>query len=94
VLTLIIGCNNVSEVDKIAYISSNPNSDYIKTFKDLNLGILFDFNLKLTRADKSWVTIWVEGYSNGNPIEASQFMELSCGSFPNSVEEGRWALEL
>lgn len=61
-----VGCSSQnSNNNKIAYISANPDSKYENTFKELHLGILFDFKLKLPKADKSWVDIWVEGYSNG-----------------------------
>jgi hypothetical protein len=73
----------------IAYISSYTNSEYEKTFKELNLGILFDFNLKLTKADKSWVNLWVEGYSEGKALEPFHLTELSYGLSPNKTEEGR-----
>jgi len=57
----IVGCGNgtISEVEHAAYISVNENSQYEKTFKDLNLGILYDYNLKVNNADKSWVNVWV-----------------------------------
>lgn len=82
--------NNKSDNDnkKIAYISSNNGSEYENTFKELQLGILFDFNLKLPKADKSLVNIWVEGYSNGKPVEPSPLTELSYGLSPVQLEEG------
>ena len=86
-MIFITGCTN--DKDKIAYISSNTNSEYEKTFKDLQLGIIYDFNLKLPYADKSWVNIWVEGYRDGKPMEPSILTELSYGFSPQQVEEGR-----
>lgn len=88
VMTVIVGCNSGSSNNKIAYISSNVNSEYEKTFKELNLGFLLDFNLKLPKADKSWVNIWVEGYSSGKPMEPFHLTELSYGLSPKQVEEG------
>ena len=85
-----IGCNSQdSNNDKIAYISSNTDSEYEKTFNELNLGILFDFDLKLPKADKSWVDIWVEGYSNGEVIEPFPLTHLSYGLSPKELEEGK-----
>jgi hypothetical protein len=56
------GCSSkIRNNKKIAYISLNTDSEYVNTFIELQLGTLFDFNLKLTDADKSWVNIWVEG---------------------------------
>lgn len=51
--------------------------------------MIWDFNLKLPSADKSWVNIWVEGYSNGEAVEPFPLIELSYGLSPNQVEEGR-----
>ncbi|WP_353893907.1 hypothetical protein PRVXH_000677 [Proteinivorax hydrogeniformans] len=66
----ITGCDNeVDEEEKIAYISRITDSDYAKTFQELHLGIIFDFNLKLTRANESWVDIWVQPYKEGEPLE-------------------------
>lgn len=89
-LVFSIGCSNKNtSSSKIAYISTNVNSPYEKTFKDLNLGTLFDFNLKLPNPDKSWVTMWVEGYSNGKPIDPFQIIQLSYISPSNEVEESQ-----
>ncbi len=81
-----VGCNSNN---KIAYISANTNSEYGNTFKELNLGLLWDFSLKLPKADKSWVTIWVEGYSNGEVVEPFPLKQLLYGLSPKQVEEGR-----
>jgi hypothetical protein len=84
-----VGCSRESSnKNKIAYISSNTDSAYEKTFKELQLGILFDFDLKLTNADKSWVDIWVEGYHNGKAVEPFPLTQLSYGLSPAQVEEG------
>lgn len=85
-----IGCSSEhNNKNEIAYISANTNSEYENTFKELNLGILFDFNFKLLNADKSWVDIWVEGYSNGKIIEPFPLTSLSYGLSPDQVEEGK-----
>ncbi|MTI65458.1 MAG: hypothetical protein FH753_02545 [Firmicutes bacterium] len=94
ILISVIGCSSYknNEKDHIAYISTNINSEYYNTFKDLDLGIIYDFNIKLPNADKSWVNIWVEGYSNGKQIKSSHLTEISCGLYLKKVEEGRFGL--
>ena len=86
----IVGCGNgtISEEEHAAYISVNENSQYEKTFKDLNLGILYDYNLKVNNADKSWVNVWIEGYQNGEKVDPFHLTELSYGQSPNQVNEG------
>lgn len=87
-MVISVGCNNIiNKNDKIAYISLNTESNYKKTFEELDLGIIFDFNLTLPNADKSWVEIWLEGYSDGKIIEPFPLTGLSYGSFPNEVAE-------
>lgn len=89
-IILNIGCSdNSSESNKIAFVSANVNSEYEKTFKELQLGILFDFDLRITNADKSWVNIWVEGYRNGKPVEPFPLTQLSYGLSPKKIEEGQ-----
>lgn len=84
-----VGCSSESSNNnKIAYISANLDSEYNNTFKDLQLGVLFDFDLKLPDADKSWVDIWVEGYRNGKAVEPFPLTQLSYGLSPKQVEEG------
>lgn len=88
IIFISIGCNSVNNHNKVAYISANDNSEYENTFKELNLGFLLDYNFKLLNADNSWVSIWLEAYSNGKPIEPFHLMELSYGLSPKQVEEG------
>ncbi|WP_332699430.1 hypothetical protein [Halalkalibacter lacteus] len=71
----------------IATISVNTDSEYVNTFEDLNLGILFDFDFKLPNADKSWVNLWVERYNDGEK-ESQPLTQLSYGNSPNEVDEG------
>lgn len=86
---VVPGCGNATiGGEKIAYISATENSQYAKTFNDLHLGILYDYNLKLPEADKSWVTLWVEGYKNGKKTVPFHLTELSYGLNPNQVDEG------
>ena len=82
------GCSKNATDDKIAYISANTNSEYSKVYKELLLGTLFDFNLRLPDADKSWVTIWVEAYRNGKSVEPLHIIELTYGLNPEKKVEG------
>lgn len=79
------GCS-ISD-DKTATISVNSKSDYVNTFEDLNLGILFDFDFTLPNADKSWVNLWVDRYNNGTK-DTQPLTRLSYGNSPNKVDEG------
>lgn len=90
IMVISVGCNkDISNKDnKIAYISLDAESIYKKTFEELSLGIIFDFNLRLPNANKSWVEIWVEGYSNGEIFDSIPLTELSYGLSPNQIEEG------
>lgn len=85
VLVLSTGCSNSD--DKTATISVNSDSEHVNTFKDLNLGILFDFDLTLPNADKSWVNLWVDRYNNGTK-ETQPLTQLYYGNSPNKVDEG------
>lgn len=89
-MVIISGCDKTinENNDKIAYISVNSESDHKKTFDELNLGIIYDFNLNLPRADKSWVEIWVEAYKDGELVEPAPLAELSYGMSPVQLQEG------
>nr|WP_106779355.1 hypothetical protein [Lysinibacillus timonensis] len=80
---IISGCSNSS----IATIQVNRDSEYVKTFEDLNIGKLYDFDFKLNEADKTRVTIWVEKYEDGEKVE-EPLSSLSYGQSPNKVDEG------
>lgn len=84
-LVLSSGCTN-SEVEK-PRISINSDSDYVTTFEDLNLGVLYDFDFKLPNADNSWVNLWVERYNDGK-LDAQPITQLSYGNSPSEMEEG------
>ncbi|WP_099159250.1 hypothetical protein [Virgibacillus ndiopensis] len=86
-LSFINGCSSEEEVG-VAYISIDEDSGYRSTFKELNLGKVYDFEFKLMQADKSWVTIWVEGYRNGEKIKPIHLTNLSYGLSPNKVDDG------
>jgi len=85
-LLFLSGCTNQKNTE-IATISSNTDSKYMSTFKDLNLGILYDFDFKLNDADKRWIDLWVESYKDGQ-LESKSLTSLSFGQSPNKVEEG------
>ncbi len=87
ILILIsLGCSN-KQKPNTPTISINPDSEYENTFKDLNLGILFDFDFYLPSADKRWVNLWVERYNDGKK-DSQPLTQLSYGNSPNKVEEG------
>lgn len=85
ILIFVLACSNSNEEQ--ATISANGDSAYATTFKDLHLGILYDFNLKLPNANTNWVNLWVERYHDGKQ-ETEPIAELSYGNSPNKVEEG------
>lgn len=90
IFLICLGCSEKAKSEEnIAYISANKDSTYTKTFKDLNLGILYDFNFRLTEADTSWVTLWVEGYKNGEKTDPFRLIELSYGLNPDKLVEGK-----
>lgn len=84
-----VGCvrDPDTERNEIAYVSVNTKSTYQKTFEELDLGLIFDYYLKLPRADESWVQLWVEGYSDGQQIEP-ELSILEYGQSVNQEEEG------
>lgn len=93
VITLLlitgVGCvrDTSIESNEIAYISVDTKSKHQKTFEELNLGIIFDYNLKLPRSDESWVKLWIEGYSEGEQIKP-ELSVLEYGQSLNQEEEG------
>ncbi len=85
IFLLISGCSKPNE--ETATISANADSEYVHTFTDLNLGILYDFDFRLPDADKRMVTIWVEGYKEGEK-GPDPITQLIYGSSPNHFSEG------
>ncbi|MHA6253084.1 hypothetical protein [Oceanobacillus sp. CAU 1775] len=87
ILTLILsaGCTNAS--DKPATISANSDSEYVKTFDELALGILFDFDFMLQEADRKWVNLWVERYVYGEK-DSEPLIRLYYGDSPDEVDKG------
>ena len=64
IISACSGCSFKSEM--VPTITKNPNSKYEQTFNDLDLGVLFDFNINIPKADKRKVTLWVERYNKGD----------------------------
>lgn len=83
-----VGCNGSNE-DKIAYISADPDSKYGETFEELGLGIIFNFDLKLNKFDKSWVNMWIEGYESGKMVSQSPLIDFSYGFGLKEKERGK-----
>lgn len=90
----LLGCSKETAQNKVAYISANENSEYEKVYKELGLGILYDFDFKLPYADQSWVDIWVESYKDGQKLEPFHLIGLSYGNSPQQVEEGHMGFGL
>ena len=86
-VTILIGSGCSKSNDNKATISINSDSEHVKTFDDLNLGILFDFDFTLPNADQRWVNLWVERYNDGTK-ESQHLTQLSYGNSPNKVDEG------
>ncbi len=82
---MLSGCSSSNE--SIATIQANTDSEQVKTFKNLNIGRLFEFNFILNDADKTWVEIWVEQYENGE-LSEEPLSKLSYGLSPNKVDKG------
>lgn len=87
-LFLFSGCAQPSSGQGVPRVSVKKDSSYAKTFQDLSLGVLYDFQLEVFQADKSRVSVWVEGYRDGKKTEPFPVTELSYGNSPNAVEKG------
>ncbi|MFC5464181.1 hypothetical protein [Lederbergia graminis] len=81
-----IGCSNSNE--KKVTIAKNSDSEYVNTFEELSLGLLFDFELKLPQADKRWINLWVERYIDGKK-DPEPLTHLSYGNSPKENDEGK-----
>ncbi|UNK16894.1 hypothetical protein MNQ98_20685 [Paenibacillus sp. N3/727] len=91
----LLGCSkDTTPENNVAFISANENLEYEKVYKELGLGVLYDFDFKLPYADQSWVNIWVEGYQNGQKMDPFHLIELSYGKSPQQVEEGHMGFGL
>lgn len=90
---LLLGCNTSKEDSEIiALIKPEIDSVNESSFNTFRLGTLFDYHLELPQANKSWVTLWVEGYNKGKEVEASPLITLSYGHSPNKTTEGAMGL--
>ncbi len=86
IMITLVGCN-INNNNTIS-ITATPESEYRNTFEELSLGQLFDFEFILPNADTSWVTLWVERYSDGKK-EEQPIAELSYGRSSNKKDEGK-----
>lgn len=92
---MLAGCGEQTVIeDKVAeaYISANIDSEYERVFKDMGLGNIFDYDLKLTRADETLVSIWLEGYKHGQKIQEHPLIELTYGASLEQASEGQIGL--
>lgn len=89
VLILALGCNPKSDDEKAIYptITANPDSKYEEVFKELAVGNVYDFTLKLPEADKRWVKIWVDHYINGEK-QPDPLLQVSYGKSLQKLVEG------
>ena len=79
-LVLSAGCNGRN--NHVATISATPESDYVATFDKLNLGNLFDFEIKLPKGENKWITLWVDSYIDGIK-DPEPLIRLSFSSTPD-----------
>ncbi|SES01385.1 hypothetical protein SAMN04487944_11520 [Gracilibacillus ureilyticus] len=89
IFIVMVGCSAQERHKPTIKISKD--SVYEQTFNDLNLGIIFDFDFYLPDADKSWITVWVERYKDGEKIPEPK-LEFSFSNSPDKVEEGKMGL--
>lgn len=96
-LILAAGCTANAEADNedlaIAIVSPVHDSIHEQTFKEIGLGELWNYHLKLPDASNSWVRIWVEWYRNGQ-LQDQHLVELAYGLGPQQVEEGLFGIGL
>lgn len=81
---LMTGCSQIQGPT----ISANVDSDYVNTFRDLNLGVLFDFDFHSPHPDNNWVNIWVDRYSYGEK-DPEPMIQLTFGNGPLTIEKSR-----
>ena len=84
IATFTFGCSIESKGDDtLAYISHSKNLDYEKTFDELQLGRMFDYEYKLVNADKTSVQGWLELYEKGKMIDDN------IGGFSYIIQPGK-----
>jgi len=89
-LLTIASCTQKTVDDNTAgYISIDENSSYQRTFDDLDIGEVFNYNFHWLKAKESWVSIWLEGYSNGQLIEPKSLGGMKYGLSPHKEENGK-----
>jgi hypothetical protein len=87
ICTIGVACSNQDHKrEETPTISIHSDSDYVNTFDDLNLGVLFDFDFYMPNADERWVTLWVEKYVEGEK-DSQSLAELSYGNSPAKTED-------
>ncbi|MCA0989662.1 hypothetical protein [Pseudalkalibacillus hwajinpoensis] len=84
--TVLLSSCSTNE-NKVAEIEPAPESEYVKTFDELALGILFDFKLEVQNADERWVKLWVERYQDGKKDDDS-VVDLIYGESLDETDEG------
>ncbi|MBD8498603.1 hypothetical protein [Paenibacillus arenosi] len=82
---------HTADKDEIAVIDVDKSHDHAATFKALWIGKVGTYSLKLHRADRSWVDIWVEGYKKGKKLE-QPLLALSYGRYPHETYDGKVGL--
>ncbi|MFC4560098.1 hypothetical protein ACFO3D_18220 [Virgibacillus kekensis] len=87
IVFLAIGSGCTGQQGGATTISANPDSNYVKTFKDLELGILYDFKFNLENAKEKWVNVWVERYTDGKK-DSNPLVDLSYGMSPRDSLTG------
>lgn len=87
VILLLLGAGCTNANNQVATITANPNSTYETTFKDLGIGVLYDFNFYLPDADKRWVRMWVERYRDGQK-DPQPLTQISYGLSPKRLKKG------
>ncbi|MED5020430.1 hypothetical protein P9847_24480 [Paenibacillus chibensis] len=87
-IMLLGGCSSRPEADTLAVIQAQKGSEYAEMFNALSLGNIFDYNLSLPHADKTWVEVWVEGYKKGKKMQESPLISLSYGFAPSKTSAG------
>jgi len=70
------GCTDSVDDTEAATVSVQSDSEYVQTFKELQLGTLADFTVNLPRENEGSLRLWVERYQEGK-IDPQPVAELS-----------------
>ena len=87
VLATVLLSSCLPNENKVAEIEPVPESDYVRTFEELSVGILFDFQFELQNADQRGVKLWVERYQDGKKDDLPA-VDLVYAKSPNEKDEG------